>query len=297
MNLIGLLEFVTVVDHNSFTSAAKTLRTSVAQVSRHVHTLEAYLGVQLLHRTTRKVTPTDLGHRYYLHCRPLLDGLQKAENDIMNLQSQPIGTLRLTAPVAFGEKIIAPLVSQFSTLYPDLHIDLTLTNQTLDLIADGFDLAIRIGTLSNSSLKAKKLGTRSLHICAAPSYIKRHGIPQTPADLHHHNCLLGTLEHWKVREKGQNKTLRVSGSMRCNSGPALLSSALIGNGMIQLPDYYVRPYLETGDLIAVLEGFNPTTEGIWAIYPENKHMLSKVTTFVDFLSANDLNHKHNMLPS
>lgn len=202
----------------------------------------------------------------------------------MDLQRKPIGKLRLTAPVAYGERIIAPHICDFSRLHPDLHIDMELNNQKFDLIEGGFDVAIRLGKLENSSLKARKLGDRFLHVCASPDYMRKFGAPHSLSELRHHNCLLGTLDHWRLSDGDKTKNISVTGNMRCNSGPSLLCAALAGNGIVQLPDYYVAPHLANGDLIPILQKFSPETEGIWAIYPENRHMLSKVKLFVDFLA-------------
>ena len=285
MNLLGILEFLSVVENHSFTAAAKQLKTSVAHISRQVSALEDRLGVKLLHRTTRKVTPTDLGQQYYQQCRPLFDGLKDAENSIINLHDKPVGHLHVTAPVAFGERIIAPLLSDFLNQYPNLQINLELTNRKLDLIEGSIDLAIRLGNLESSNLKARKLSTRHLHICAAPGYIEKYGTPYSLSELNNHNCLLGTLDYWKLSDKGKNKNIRVSGNMRCNSGPALLCAALMGNGIVQLPDYYVSSHISKGELIPLLKSYDPETEGIWAVYPPSRHMLPKVRIFIDFLTS------------
>lgn len=281
----GLVEFLHVAEKGSFTSASKKLGTSVAHISRQVGALEDHLGVKLFHRTTRKVTVTEVGQLYYQHCRPLLDGLNEAERAVLNLQEKPIGKLRFTAPVAYGEKIIAPLLSDFMRQYDTLHIDLELTNRTLDLVEGGYDLAIRLGMLEESSLIAKKLASRTLHICAAPSYIANRGTPHTLSELAHHNCLLGTLDHWRLSDQGKAKNIRVSGTMRCNNGPTLLNAAIAGHGIIQLPDYYIGEAVKTGKLIPLLKSYQPETEGIWAVYPPNRHMSPKVRMFIDYLAT------------
>jgi len=286
MDFLGIREFISVVENRSFTAASKHLKVSVAQVSRQVSALEDRLGAKLLQRTTRKVTMTELGTLFYHQCRPLVDGLQEAENSVMDLQRKPVGNLRLTAPVAYGEQIIAPLICNFSRQHPDLHLDMNLSNQKFDLIEGGYDVAIRLGQLQDSSLKARKMGDRFLHVCASPDYLQKYGTPYSLSELKQHNCLLGTLDHWRLSDGGKTRSMTVSGNMRCNSGPSLLCAALRGNGIVQLPDYYVAPYIESGDLVPILKKFSPETEGIWAVYPENRHMLPKVKLFVDFLAQN-----------
>ena len=285
-NWNGLTEFTSVVETESFTSAAKRIGTSVAHVSRQISALEENLGVKLFNRTTRKVSVTEVGQLYYQHCRPLLDGLDEAQRAVTNLQECPTGKLHFTAPVAYGERVIVPLLSQFVNKYTNLQVNLELTNQKLDLLEEGYDLAIRLGKLEDSSLMAKKLTTRTLHTCAAPEYIKKHGQPYTLSELNTHNCLLGTLDYWRFSVNDKTKTVRVSGNIRCNSGPALLNAALMGSGIIQLPDYYVRDALKHGQLISLLDKYQPEKEGIWALYPQNRHLSPKVRLLIDHLHAN-----------
>lgn len=289
----GLIEFAAVVETESFTVSAKRIGTSVAHVSRQIRSLEDRLGVKLFHRTTRKVSVTEVGQLYYRHCRPLLDGLDEAQRIVSNLQKKPSGKLHFTAPVAYGERMIAPLLSEFMEKYDTLKVDLKLTNQKMDLLDGGFDLAIRMGKLEDSSLMAKKLAERTLHICAAPSYIEKHGQPYTLSELGTHNCLLGTLDYWRFSNNEKPKNMRVDGNLRCNSGPALLNAALMGNGIIQLPDYYVYEAIKKGQLVPLLETHQPETEGIWALYPQNRHLSPKVRLLIDHLHTklhNNENH-------
>ncbi|MBO6826523.1 MAG: LysR family transcriptional regulator [Sneathiella sp.] len=284
MDFLGIREFISVVENRGFTAASKKLKISVAQVSRQVSALEDRLGAKLLQRTTRKVTLTELGTQFYQQCRPLVDALQDAENSVMDLQRKPVGTLRLTAPVAYGERILSPIISDFSALYPELTITVELSNQRLDLVEGGYDVAIRLGQLQSSSLIARKLKDRTLYVCAAPEYLDKYGTPHSLSELKQHNCLLGTLDHWRLSDAGKTRNVTVTGNIRCNSGPSLLIAALKANGIVQLPDYYVAPYLESGELVPLLQKFSPETEGIWAVYPENRHMLPKVKLFIDYLT-------------
>lgn len=279
----GVSEFVAVAEAESFTAAATRLGISTAQVSRQVGALEARLAVKLFYRTTRKVTITDTGKIYYSHCRQVLDGLAEAERAISDLHQTPKGRLTLTAPVTYGEDRIAPLVNDFVTRYPDLEVTLTLTNQILDLVADNYDLAIRLGRLEDSTLMARRLASRSHHVCASPAYLAAHGMPHTLSELDGHNCLRGTLDGWRFQEKGKALQIRVTGNIRCNSGWSLVDAALKGIGIVQLPDYYVEAKIQAGRLVSLLGAYRAPDEGIWAIYPHNRHLSPKVQLLLDHL--------------
>lgn len=282
----GVSEFVAVAETESFTQAGRRLGISTAQVSRQVRNLEDRLASKLLYRTTRKVSLTEAGSLYYQHCRAVLDGLDEAERAITNLQGTPRGRIKLTAPVTYGEDIIAPLVNEFVARYPALTVSLHLTNQTVDLIDGGYDLAIRLGKLQDSTLIARKLATRTLHVCGSASYIRTHGRPHSLSELEQHNCLQGSNDFWRFREQGRERTIRVRGNLHCNSGKGLVDAALKGIGLVQLPDYYVQPYLDDGSLISMLENVREPEEGIWALYPQNRHLSQKVRMLVDHLAAN-----------
>ncbi|NQZ33959.1 MAG: LysR family transcriptional regulator [Oceanospirillaceae bacterium] len=280
----GVSEFVAVAEKGSFTAAAVQLAISTAQVSRQVKQLEERLATKLFYRTTRKVTVTEAGQIYYQHCRQVLDGLDAAEQALTNLQSVPRGKLKITAPTTYGESIIAPLLNDFIGQYPDLELQYELTNQRVDLIELGFDLAIRLGKLEDSSMMAKRLAPRRQFVCASRAYIAAHGVPHTLSELSHHNCLKGTLEYWRFQEKGLDRNIKISGSISCNSGLTLLDAALKGLGLVQLPDYYVDPYLKSGQLIACLVNYQHFDEAVWALYPHNRQLSPKVKMLVEYLA-------------
>jgi len=279
----GVSEFVAVAEAESFTAAAKRLGISTAQVSRQVSALESRLSTKLLYRTTRKVSVTEAGQTYYQYCRQVLDGLEEAERAMTNLQLIPKGKLRLTAPVTYGEKVIAPLVNDFILRYPELEVQLNLTNQKLDLVGGGYDLAIRLGKLEDSSMMAKRLSSRTLYVCASPEYLSTYGVPHSLSELDRHNCLQGNLDYWRFQDRGKPYNVRVKGNMKCDSGWALLDAALKGIGIVQLPDYYVQPSLACGELMNLLEHYQEADDGIWAIYPHNRHLSPKVRMLLDFL--------------
>ncbi len=279
----GITEFVAVVESESFTTAAQQLAISTAQVSRQVSALENRLSTKLLYRTTRKVSVTEAGQLYYQHCRQLLDGVKEAEQALVHLQSKPQGILKITAPNAYGEQHVIPLINDFMSQHSALSVDCQLTNEQVDLINEGFDLAIRVGKLTDSSLVAKRLASRKLITCCSPDYIAQYGKPENISTLNTHQCLQGTLPYWRFQETNSEKSIRIKGRLHCNSGLALLDASLKGIGIVQLPDYYVDDAIQQGLLVQVLEQYTPVEEGIWAVYPQNRHLSPKVRMFVDYL--------------
>ena len=280
----GISEFVYVAEYESFTRAAKELGISTAQVSRQISALEKRLNIKLLYRTTRKVSLTEEGRVFYQHCRAVLDGLDAAEQAVSNLQSKPQGRVKLTAPVTYGEQQLVPLINDFMVQHRDIEVTAFLSNQKIDLVEGGYDLAIRIGKLSDSTMMAKKLSRRTNFICAAPAYLDKHGVPITLNELGQHNCLLGTRDYWHFVEAGRERNLPVSGTVQYNSGHSLVDAALKGLGVVQLPDYYVQKYLESGELVSVLDSYREPEESIWAVYPHNRHLSPKIRLLVDYLA-------------
>jgi len=280
----GISEFVYVAESESFTKASKKLAISTAQVSRQVNALEKRLNIKLFYRTTRQVSLTEEGRVFYQHCRGVLDGLEAAERAITNLQSKPQGKIKLTAPVTYGEQQILPLVNDFIKKHNDIEVTAYLSNQQLDLVDEGFDLAIRLGKLSDSSMMAKKLAERTNYVCASPAYLNKYGIPHSLSELDKHSCLLGTRDYWHFSIAGKEKSLRVAGKVRYNSGSGLVDAALKGLGVIQLPGYYIDDHLKSGTLITLLDNYRVADEGIWAVYPQNRHLSPKIRLLVDYLS-------------
>ncbi|MBU2923585.1 LysR family transcriptional regulator [Colwellia sp. C2M11] len=281
----GISEFVHVAETESFTQASKKMAISTAQVSRQVSALEVRLDTKLFYRTTRKVSLTEEGRIFYQHCRSVLDGLDEAERAISNLQSRPHGKIKLTAPTTYGEQKIMPLVNDFVKKYGDVEVYANLSNQKIDLVEEGYDLAIRLGKLPDSTMMAKKLGKRTNYLCASPAYLNQYGVPHSLSELSKHSCLLGTLDYWHFSDDGKEKNIRVTGRLRYNSGYSLVDAALKGLGIVQLPDYYVQQYLQNGQLISVLDNMRELDEGIWALYPHNRHLSPKIRLLVEYLST------------
>ena len=280
----GISEFVYVAENESFTQDSKKMAISTAQVSRQISALEKRLNIKLFYRTTRKVSLTEEGRIFYQHCRGVLDGLDAAERAITNLQSKPQGKIKLTTPVTYGEQQILPLVNNFMHQYSDIEVTAFLSNQQIDLVEGGYDLAIRLGKLNDSSMMAKKLGKRTNYVCASPAYLSKHGIPHSLSELNNHSCLLGTLDYWHFRESGKEKNIRVTGRIRYNNGFGLVDAALKGLGIVQLPDYYVQHHLQSGALTTLLDHYREPDEGIWAVYPQNRHLSPKIRLLVDYLA-------------
>lgn len=281
----GVSEFVSVAELGSFTHAANSLNLSVAQVSRQVSQLEKRLNTKLLYRTTRKVSLSAEGETYYQHCRQILNDLKDAERALGNLKDTPQGSIKLTAPVMYGEKYIQPLIHDFMLQYPAIDVISNLTNQQLDLVEGGYDLAIRLGKLKDSSLMAKPISQRNYRVCASPEYLKHHGTPHSLTELNQHNCLMGQHSYWRFEDNQKDKTIKVTGNLTCNSGYGLVDAALKGIGMVQLPSYYLDQHIQQGKLIEVLTQYKMKAETIWAVYPNNRHLSAKIRQLVEFLQS------------
>lgn len=279
----GIEAFVQVVRLGTLSAAARELQVSVSHISRSVSRLENSLGAQLLYRTTRSVRPTEVGKAYFEQCQQLLDGFGQAEQQVRDYQSEPTGLLRLSCGTVFGERYVAPLINDFMRHYPGLELDLHLSNRTVDLVRDGYDLAIRMGMLRDSALVGRRLCARREYIVASPDYLQRHGEPGTVSDLIAHQCLIGSNEQWRIQTEEGVRDLRVRGRWRANSGLAVLDAALKGLGIAQLPDYYVAGYLARGELQPLLPALEIRDAAVWALYPKSRHLAPKVRLLVEFL--------------
>ena len=273
-------------DSGSFSAAADRLGYSKSHVSRQVTRLENRLGTQLLQRSTRKLSLTETGRAYYQRCSDILGQLREVEAAVIDRQDQPRGNLRLTVAGAFGERYVAPAAAQFMQQYPQLHIEMDFTNRRVDLITEGYDLAIRSGVLRDSSLIARRIAERRLVVCGSRDYFDRCGRPQSLQDLRHHNCLVGSLPTWRFREPaGEHIDLKIDGNWHSNNGHALLAAARKGLGLVQLPEFYVYGDIADGRLLTALEHYQAKDTAVWALYPNNRHLAPKVRLFIDHLVA------------
>lgn len=281
----GIDEFVAVAESGGFTRAASRLGTSASHVSRRVMRLEDRLQSRLFYRSTRNVTLTETGRTLLIHCQRLLEERRAAFQMVLDAGEEPSGRLRMTCAVAYGERFIVPLVNDFLEMYPRLDVQVDLTNVPVDLVHDGYDLAIRLGRLEPSSLTAVHLAPRRMYLCAAPAYIAEYGAPATLADLEEHRCLVGTSDQWLFQRDGAKWIFRARGRWRCNSGVAVLDAALRGFGLCQLPDYYVTDHLAAGRLVSLLPENEPPGTGVWAVQPQRGHQPAKVRLMIQHLRA------------
>ena len=282
--------FREVLDAGSFTAAADRLDTSKQLVSRRIQALEERLGVRLLNRTTRRLSPTPLGLAYLERAREILQAVDEAEDAIGQQGSRPHGRLRVSAPMSFGTLHLAPRMPAFLTAYPEVELAMDLNDRMVDLVGEGYDLAVRIGPLADSSLMARRIGTVHLLTCASPAYLAAAGTPATPADLAGHRCLIyghGRTGTWQYAGPAGKRpaTVTVSGPLCSNNGEMLREVALGGRGLIQLPDFLVDDVVATGQLIRVLDDHAPPPFPLSAVYPRHRQTSPLVRAFIDFLAA------------
>ncbi|MFD1382138.1 LysR family transcriptional regulator [Rhodanobacter aciditrophus] len=275
--------FVEVVRQGNFSKAASRLNVSASHISRLISHLEARLNTTLLFRTTRSIRLSEAGERFYQHCRDLPNTLASAEEAVAALNQAPMGTLRITCATTFGERYLAPLLNDFLIDNPQVDLDLHLTNREVDLIEEGYDLAVRMGALRDSSLLSRRLCNRAEFLCASREYVDQFGVPHTLSELNRHRCLTGSKTHWVFQQSGQRKEIKVATNWRSNSGPALLDAVRKGLGIAQLPDYYVRDDLASGRLVALLPQYQYPYTGVWLIYPRSQQPSPKLKSVCDFL--------------
>ena len=285
-----LRSFVAVIECGSLTAAAQKLGVAKSIVSRQISQLENQLGARLLQRTTRKLFPTECGQVYYQRASQILADLDEANQLVSHMQGIPRGRLRVTAPISYGISHLSPIISRFIHDYPQLELDLSLSDHYVDLIESGFDVALRIGRMENSSLIARRLGELRTVLCGSPEYFSHHPIPTHPQDLPDHQCL-GHIDfrgqEWSfVDENGQPISLTIAPRIRANNGDCLRQFALNGLGLVKIPEFFVKDDLESGQLIAVLEKFVRQDGGIYAVYPHQRHLSPKVRCFIDYLINN-----------
>jgi len=280
--------FTQVVESGSFSGAAAKLGLSTTATSRHVADLETHLQTRLLNRTTRRVSLTESGRAFHERCVQLLADLDDAEQEAQQAARVPRGTIRLTTSVNFGVRHLAPAIADFLAKHGEVRFDLSLADRIVDLVEEGFDLAIRIGAPGSGNVVARKLGETRLVPCASPAYLARRGAPATPEDLAHHNCF--TYEYvsprnvWRFKDvSGKQMEVRVSGNLHSNNGDVLAEVAARGAGIVFEPAFIVGPEVRAGRLVPLLQDFIPLPLPIYAVYPSRKHLSAKVRVFVDFL--------------
>jgi DNA-binding transcriptional LysR family regulator len=280
--------FVAVVDAGSFVGGADALQMSKSAVSRVVSELEKRLGVRLLQRTTRRLSLTGEGELFHERCKDLLSGVSDAEAELTRHAGEVLGELRVSAPVTFGLMQLAPLWPAFMAQHPRLVLDVTLGDRLVDLVDEGYDLAVRIAQLPSSSLVSRRLASTRLILCATPSYLRDHEALTHPADLARHPVfaykLLATGEHWHFDGPEGPIAIKINPRMRSNSGDTCCAAALQHQGLVLQPSFLVGSYLESGELVEVLPQHRSIKLGIYAVYPSRKQLAPKVRRLVDFLA-------------
>lgn len=280
--------FNRVVSTGTLTAAARDLGVSTAAVSRKLAALEARLGVRLLHRTTRKLSLTDEGAAYHEASARILAEIEEADAAAAARRVEPQGVLKVAMPASFGLKHIAPLMPQFAERYPRVQLAFSLSDRSVNVIEEGFDVAIRIAELEDSSLAARRLAPNRRVVCASPEYLRRHGTPRVPADLLKHNCLTTTDFHmtWEYRDpQGKRDSVRVSGRHACDNWEVLREWAVAGMGVALKSTWDVREHLDDGSLVLLLPdyAFGPDV-AIYAVYPHRRYLPAKTRLFIDFLA-------------
>lgn len=289
--ITGLQVFSRVAALGSLSAAARALGMSQTMATKHMAALEERLGTRLLHRTTRRMTLSEAGRTYLEAAERILGDLEDADAAAAAEAVHVRGTLRLNVPVSFGIREIAPLLPELAALHPDLSLDLGLNDRQIDLIEEGWDLVIRVGTLADSTMMARRLCACRMVACAAPAYIDRRGRPATIAELEHHNCLGYTLSRtigfgqWAFGPNGRER-VAVSGTLKANNGDALVAAAIAGQGIVYQPTFLVARELAAGDLVALdLDHAPLELDGIFAAYPSDRRPPAKVRAAIDFFAA------------
>jgi DNA-binding transcriptional LysR family regulator len=283
--LASMQAFVQVVDSGSFAGAAKRLAASPAAVTHHVQALEDRLGVQLLNRTTRRLSLTEVGRTFYQHSAQILAQVEEAERSATLLQTTPRGLLRLNTSEGIA-RVVMPLIAEFTAAHPEMSFDVVLTDRMVDMVEGGFDLALRAGPLPDSSLISRKLALGKLILCAAPDYLARRGAPQRPEDLAGHNCLIYQMlgNEWRFNGRAGDAAVAVSGNLRSNSLEAVRRAALSGQGIGLLAAVVVAEDLQKGALVRLLPEYDANEVVIQAVYPASRHLSVKTRSFLGFLA-------------
>jgi DNA-binding transcriptional LysR family regulator len=287
--LQALTSFAKVVELGSFARAAERLGVSTSAVSRQVADLEAHLDTRLLNRTTRRLSLTEAGQSYYERCVQVLADLEEAESELRSTSVAPRGTLRITCGVSFGVRCLAPLLAEFAAQHPGVSYDLDLSDRIVDIVDEGYDLAVRIGLGGAQSLVSRRIGSTRMVCCAAPEYLARRGRPAAPPDLVAHDCLgysyVADSDAWRFEAGGVESVVRVPIRHHANNGRMLAALAVAGAGVVYEPDFILAPDIRSGQLVRLFPDHRGPVAPIAAVYPSRRHLSAKVRNFVDFLAA------------
>lgn len=281
--------FCKVIETQSFTQAANQQNISVAMASKLVSQLEEHLKTRLLQRTTRKIVPTEAGMLYYQRCQAILLDLSEADSSISNMATSLQGNLLISVPRDFGLLYISPNLPKFIELHPNLHVEIEFEDKRVDLVAEGYDLALRIGYMQDSSLVARKISSSPMHFVASPSYLELRGTPLTPDDLEYHQGLLykSSLNqvHWQSTKANQIQRYKIQSKVVSNNGMALLEMTKAGLGISNSPSFFVKEALASGELVEILSEYKQKPLDIYVVYPNRRHLPAKVRAFIEFLAS------------
>ena len=281
--------FCKVIETQSFTQAANQQNISVAMASKLVSQLEEHLKTRLLQRTTRKIVPTEAGMLYYQRCQAILLDLSEADSSISNMATSLQGNLLISVPRDFGLLYISSNLPKFIELHPNLHVEIEFEDKRVDLVAEGYDLALRIGYMQDSSLVARKISSSPMHFVASPSYLEARGIPLTPDDLEYHQGLLykSSLNqvHWQSTKANQIQRYKIQSKVVSNNGMALLEMTKAGLGISNSPSFFVKDALASGELVEILSEYKQKPLDIYVVYPNRRHLPAKVRAFIEFLAS------------
>jgi DNA-binding transcriptional LysR family regulator len=279
--------FVAVVEAGSLTAAAERFEISSAMVGKHIRSLETRLGTRLLTRTTRRQSLTEIGRQYYEQCRRILADVKDAESLAEAMAAAPRGVLKVTVPLTYGVEVFAPAMTEFLTAWPDITLELDLSNRMIDLVEEGFDASVRIGQLPDSSFVARPLKPYRMRACASPAYLARAGTPRTPEDLMQHECLgflhWGREGLWRLGGESATECQLRAGRFRANNGQALKVAALHGFGLVLQPEALLAREIASGELVSVLEDYLPEGAPVHLLYPRDRRATPKLTSFIDFV--------------
>ncbi|NQZ83524.1 MAG: LysR family transcriptional regulator [Colwellia sp.] len=286
--LDGMKTVVAVVETHSFTAASERLGMSKALVSKYVGEVESSLGIRLFNRTTRQLALTDAGRSYYEHSLNLLEQFSAMVDNVTGEQTSPRGLLRISAPVTFGEMKLSPIMPKFLQMYPELNVEVKVTNNAIDMVEEGVDVRLRIGGVADSNMIARHIRTFPLILCASPAYIEKHGMPETPEDISKHACIIDSNfrvgKQWPVISKnGDATTINVNSNIAVNSPKAVQEIAMAGGGIAMIPEFIVEGAIKAGSLISILPDYTTLEFGLFAIYPHRKYVSRKVRCFIDFV--------------
>ena len=284
MDYSNLSVFVSVVEAGSFTKAAEVLSSSKSRVSQQISQLEKTLGVQLLHRTTRSIRPTEIGLQIYEQCKLGFDIIDQTVVKAIEAQHSLSGKIRMSSVGGkVGEELVAPIINQFMTIYPNVQIELEFGSPKVDLFSEHYDLALRMGKLEDSTLVARPLQTLSSHVCASQEYLDKYGVPLQPKDLKKHRCICGSLNEWPFSNDGKMESVKIDPVLKCGNGKVMRDSALQHQGIVRLHGLYLIDDIQAGRLVEILQDWHVDPHPVALVYPKSRFGVKRIKALVDFI--------------